>query len=503
MEPDLHSALSAFESVMRADPHNVGALCEIGKSLNQLKRPQEARKCYKAAVEVLKRAIRAGDADAVLNIETMVYLAFVRTVEDETHYYRCFADWRDDMARLGRRFRKAEHPGGNPERIAFYLHTGFMLGHTEVMFKILENIPRERRAALVLRIYVLGEYDQAFIERARKIDVEVVLLAVCAPHGSSSTWLERFLYLRDRLQHDEMGVCVWISTPDLAAFALSMRLAPVQIFWALRFHPIAGSYIDGYITYGAKHERERVFGKQKWRVCPVPLAIDTTPVEAAAKAELRARFPEKFLLGTLAREEKINSAPFLGCVARILQQNPAAGFVWTGQSRHAGIERHFRDAGVADRCHFAGWVDTRLYASTLDLFLETFPLGCGITGYQALGAGTPLLSYFAPNTVFGMQYWHELSGTNRGLAAGSGSGISEDVLAKYPVLCAMDADHYVVLAGRIIGDPAFRAAVGTAGKRFFDKEIDNASYYSGRFLDTIAEIARARLDARAGATTTS
>ena len=35
---------------------------------------------------------------------------------------------------------------------------------------------------------------------------------------------------------------------------------------------------------------------------------------------------------------------------------------------------------MADRCHFAGWVDTRLYASALDLFLETFPLGCGITG---------------------------------------------------------------------------------------------------------------------------
>jgi len=498
MDFDLQATLLAYERTLRSDPHNVPALCEIGKALNQLKRPQEARKCYKAAVEAFKRAIRTGDAEAALSMETSIYIAFVRTVEDENHYYRCFSDWRDDMAKLGRRFRNEQPAAGNANRIAFYLHTGFMLGHTEVMFKMLENIPRERRENLVLRIYVLTKFDQMFLDRAQKIGVEVVLLATCVPGGHSSRWVDRYCYLRDHLRHDGMGVCIWVSSPDLAAFALSMRLAPVQIFWALRFHAIAGPFIDGYITYGAKHDLTQVFGKQEWRVCPVPLAIDASPVADVAQAELRAYFPEKFLLGTLAREDKINSAPFLACVAKILQQNPAAGFIWTGQSRHAGIERYFHEAGVGERCHFAGWVDTRLYASTLDLFLETFPLGCGITGYQALGAATPLLSYFAPNTVFGMQFWHEFPGT-----AASGRAVSDDVLSKYPVLCAKDAEHYVALAHRLIDDPAFRGAVGAAGKRFFDDEIGNAGYYSGRFLDTIAEIARTTLGARSNATTST
>lgn len=496
MDLDLQSTLLAYEHTLRADPFNVSALCEIGKALNQLKRTQEARKCYKAAVEVLKRVIRAGDADAALNIEAMIYLSFVRIVEDEQHYYRCFADWRDDIARFGRQFRKPGHLRGDPSRIAFYLHTGFVLGHTEVMFKTLENIPRERRANLTLRIYVLGKYSPEFVARAQRIGVEVVLLVNCLPRGDASTWFERFLYLRDRLEHDRVGVCVWVSSPDCAAFVLSMRLAPVQVFWALRFHPVTGPYIDGYITYGAKHERERVFGKQIWQVCPVPLAIDTTPVDATNKAELRNRFPEKFLLGTLAREEKINSAPFLEAVASILRQNPDAGFVWTGQTRHAGIERYFRAAGVAERCHFAGWVDTRLYASALDFFLETFPLGCGVTGYQALGAGTPLLSYFAPNTIFGMQYWHEFAGA--GSAARGSARANHEVLAKYPVLCAKDADDYVALANKIIADPVFRASVGAAGKRFFDEEIDNAAYYSERFFGTVAEIARAKFAAQPG-----
>ena len=492
-EFDLATVLFAYERTLRTDPSNVRALCEIGTALNQFKRVQEARKCYKAAVAVLKGLIRAGDADAALNVEAMIYVAFVKIVEDEQHYYRCFADWRDDMARFGRRFHQPGQTRGDPDRIAFYLHTGFILGHTEVMFKILENIARERRAKLTLRIYVLGEYSQKFVARTQRLGVETVLLANCLPRGDASSWFERFRYLRDHMQHDRVGVCVWVSSPDCAAFALSMRLAPVQIFWALRFHPVTGPYIDGFITYGAKPERERTFGKQAWRVCPVPLAIDATPVDAAARAGLRARFPEPFLLGTLAREEKINSAPFLDAVTNILRQNPGAGFIWTGKTRHAGIERHFHAAGVANRCHFEGWVDTRLYASALDLFLESFPLGCGITGYQALGAGTPLLSYFAANTIFGMQFWHAATGGS-GVAA-SAPRPSEQALSKYPVLCARDPADYVALANRLIADPAFRSAAGTAGKRFFDEEINNAMYYSARFFDTVAAIAETRLPA--------
>ena len=195
--------------------------------------------------------------------------------------------------RLGRRFRN-EHPsGGDSNRIAFYLHTGFMLGHTEVMFKMIENIPRERRESLVLRIYVLTKFDQMFLDRAQKIGVEVLPLATCVPGGHASPWLDRYLYLRDHLRRDDIGVCVWVSSPDLAAFALSMRLAPVQIFWALRFHAIAGPFIDGYITYGAKHDLKQMFGKQEWRVCPVPLAIDASPVaDVSEGAEMRACFPE-------------------------------------------------------------------------------------------------------------------------------------------------------------------------------------------------------------------
>ena len=89
---------------------------------------------------------------------------------------------------------------------------------------------------------------------------------------------------------------------------------------------------------------------------------------------------------------------------RILHDHPDVGFIWTGRTREPTIQRFFESRGVASSAILSDGVDTSLYSGALDIFLETFPFGCGVTGYQALGAGTALLSYLAENTVFGMQY---------------------------------------------------------------------------------------------------
>ncbi len=491
MELDLHTTLLAYERTLRFDPYNVSALCDIGKALHQFNRLQDARKCYKAAVEVLKRTIRAGDADAALNLETMIYLAFVRPVEDEQHYYRCFADWRVDMARLGKQFRKSEDFRGDPNRIAFYLHTGFILGHSEVLFKMLDNIPGELRATLVLRIYVRAKYEQAFVERAQRIGIEVVLIRDCVPGGESATTLEKFQYLRERLRRDGIGVCIWVTSPETAAFALSMRLAPVQIFWALRFHPVTGPYIDGYITYGSRDETERVYGKRKWRVCPPLLTIDATPPDPAAVAGIRAKFPEPLLLGTIAREDKINSKPYLECVAQILQMHLHVGFLWTGKDEHAGITSFLRNAGVAERCHFVGWVDVNLYANAMDVFLETFPLGGGVSGYCALAGGVPLVSYLTPYTVLGNHLWHNRSAKNPPPDSGDAVPDTSPLSSDY-ILCAHNTDEYVAFATRLVTDNAFRQVVGQAGQAFYECEASSAQEYTRRFFDTVQDIAQAK-----------
>ena len=286
---------------------------------------------------------------------------------------------------------------------------------------------------------------------------------------------------------------MWVSTPQLATFAFSMQLAPVQAFWAMRFHPVSGSFIDAHITYGAPEESTRRFGKQDWTVCPVPLALDAAQPDPAAVGALRQRLsPDGApLLGTLAREDKINSAPFLDAVVRILRANPAARFIWTGRDPHPGIAAHFAAGGVAERCQFVGWVDTRLHAAALDLFLETWPLGCGITGYQAMSAGVPLLSFLERDTVFGMRYWHGLVG------AREPSAVARAELDALPVLCASGADEYVAMATRLINEPQWRREAGLRAKAFFGAELAAGPGYATRFAGTLREAIARKLAAPA------
>jgi hypothetical protein len=185
---------------------------------------------------------------------------------------------------------------------------------------MLESRPRSDAHRVEPRVYILDRYHPVFLARCRAAGVEVV--SAVDALGQATPWAARLTWLRQRFKEDGVGVCVWVSVPTMAAFALPMRLAPVQIFWAPRFHPHSGPHIDGYITYGSRQERQRIIGRQSWRVCPVPLGIDATPAGSQAVAELRQRLPQGFLMGTLARPEKIDSRPFLESVVRILKTNP-------------------------------------------------------------------------------------------------------------------------------------------------------------------------------------
>jgi hypothetical protein len=434
----------------------------------------EARAMYAQGLQVLRQYIERRDAPRALAAETELYNRFVKAIESEEHYERCFAQWRDAMLGLGRAFSRPLAPRAARAgvlRVAFVFHTGSVLGHTEVLLRLLE---KRDRAAVQPRLYSLFGQKEAFAERAAGAGVPVE--AYPGGGGGPHEWL------RGRMEANGEDTAVWVAAPPAALFVFGARVAPVQVFWSLKYHPIRGPEIDGYLTYGSWGERERVFHGQRWTVCPVPLALDPRPPARADVEALRKRFPERVLLGTLAREEKIASRPFLESVVALLRRHPEAGFVWTGRERAGAIESFFASHGVAERCHFVGWVDTPLYAAILDVFLETFPLGCGITGYQALGAGVPLLSYVDANTVFGMQYWSEV--------AAGGLPPTREALDAYPVLAARDPAEYVELASRLIADVPFRSAWQARERAFYEEEIRGIERYSLRFFDSIAAIVR-------------
>ena len=462
-----------LQRALAARPLDADRLCKLGGAAMRLGMDEAAMHAFGEVAAALRAHARAGDVGAAMALELAAYDAFVKTRESEIHYENCFRQWRDAMAELGRGLRETSDSARAGGGIGFVLTAGVILGHAEVLFRTLEHRPPD---APPVRIYVTVFARDDFLERARSLGVPV---EVCPEHDSRGAiaWLRRAL----RAHGD--ACAIWVSTPVSASTVLAARVAPVQVFWALRFHPIRLPEIDGYITYGGWNERERVYHGQVWNVVPMLLALDHPPPGAAEVAKVRARFPERVLLGTLAREDKIASAPFLEAVAELLRRHPDAGWVWTGRLEHAGVAAFMRERGLAERCHFVGWVDTALFGAALDVFLETFPLGCGITGYQAIAARVALLSLLDPDTIFGIRYGPELLE-----AAGSAQAVTRERLAEYPLLCARTPAEYVELASRLIVDDAFRATWIEREAGFHAEEKSAAGSHARRFFDVVRAI---------------
>src|SRR6202008_1224480 len=114
-------------------------------------------------------------------------------------------------------------------------------------------------------------YDPGFVERLRGAGAEIV--PVIDALGPIAPLDARFRWMRESMAQASVRVCVWVSVPTMAAYAFATRLAPVQIFWAMRFHPLSGSDIDGYISWGAGEEVTRRYGEQDWEVVPLLLAL--------------------------------------------------------------------------------------------------------------------------------------------------------------------------------------------------------------------------------------
>jgi hypothetical protein len=176
---------------------------------------------------------------------------------------------------------------------------------------------------------------------------------------------------------------------------------------------------------------------------------------------------------------KISSPPFLDAVAQILKRNPQCGYIWTGPRCIRGIASFFQRHGLASRCHFVGWVDTPLYAAILDLFLETFPLGCSITGYRRW-ARACRSSFLDSNGL------PACSTGAASLARGRGRSVDASQCSAVPGALRAGRKDYVELATRAINDRLPRIVARARGA-LLRREIGASRATRKRFFAAIGE----------------
>ncbi|CAN0415349.1 unnamed protein product, partial [Phaeothamnion confervicola] len=278
----------------------------------------------------------------------------------------------------------------NPPRIGFVFPTGALLAHAKVLLSICQAMKEAGADLITPAIYVVGPAMKDFLDAFRACGVPVKVISGEQGGPSSSVAINRLIALRQALAVDGIRLATWVSVPAGGAFYMAARYAQHQAYWSMKFHGLIAPGVDRYVSCASCWETAKTVHGQEWLCGPVSFKDALAGGEPQQVPQIRARYgKDAILLGVLAREEKIFSLPYLGAVAEILEGSPRAVFLWSGRAQHTGIRRFFADRGLNERTPYIGWVNTATYAPALDIFLETFPFGCGMTAAQALAAGVP------------------------------------------------------------------------------------------------------------------
>lgn len=446
----------------------------------------------------MKHAMAADQFETSLALEHIVYGAYISQTESTTFFSGEIAKWRDPMREAGRRFARALPPPPKPRKTApgrpqllFFVHVLNRLAHVRQLLEVIDAISGLQLRPFDAVIVTLKIEDQELASRIRSAGLSLIEIR---PEGTMpvSQALHR---LRDEAHSRNAAAVVWISLVDLMCFAFGMRLAGTQVWWAMKYHGLRFPEIDGYLTGGSIAGGLKRIDGHEWRVGPV-LATDLVETGTDSEvAAIRARYPAtQVLFGCFGREEKLTDTAFLDAICEILARIPDGAFLWTGRTQHPDIQRAFESKGVAERCHFIGWVNTRQYARVIDIFLDSFPFPCGYTLYEAMAVGRPVVLYASPESeqtglhaivsplLFGADGCNEDRAELRAIFQHAQHGNL--------YLRADNPGKYVDFAIRLADDTSFRTQAGEACRHFVDRFMLNRErtgrIYAQHFMDILA-----------------
>ena len=221
--------LDAYASLTPLTWDKVRHLGPVGRKLREAGHDPQADECFNAAVKALLTLIEHKRINDALTLEADIYNYFVKTTETEDHYKACFDRWAPQLKALGYAHRKPLKPG-NPSSVCFVIHNGVMLGHTQVLCSFLdawEGLKVERQIYLA----ILGGIDPAFAKEMTARGVEII-------NKPNTPWGDGCFYIREQIAQKNINTAVWLGPPITASFALSMKLAPRQVLWSVKFHPV-------------------------------------------------------------------------------------------------------------------------------------------------------------------------------------------------------------------------------------------------------------------------
>ena len=415
--------------------------------------------------------------DELLRLENMVYFAYVRFEETEEHYRAYYKKVRPILEGAGldfaeqRPFYKTSTPkaDGGPRKVGVIINNHAWLAHVIVILEIIECIQASNPDAFEFHIFAISSSaSERLIHRCEELGVTVWDIQDRVEREKVS---ESLLTIRSLCQEIGIDVTIWTSVAIYCYFAYAFRVAPVQIYFSMKYKTIAPTHADGLLALHSIAEPVKRYGDVEWRMGRMYLTdlYDESLAEQAGK--VRAKYNQfRTILGCIGRDDKINSPQFLAVVVQLLRDNPDAVFLWTGAGANPSILAHFRQAGVLEQTAFVGWVDTKVYAQVLDVFLDSFPFPCGRTAFEAMVAETPVV-FFRSDEAFSTGIIMTVDPLlNGGLGEKKDQDLIKDIFADQSDRTLMPiadtAEEYRQFVQDLIDDRDLRDRTGNAQGRF-------------------------------------
>ena len=259
------------------------------------------------------------------------------------------------------------------------------------------------------------------------------------------------------------------------ALVFSMRIAPHQVWWCMKWPNFFIPDIDKRLYYLSFRPFE-ILHNQKFLSHRMQFSNLLGPNSKDQGSKIKNLYAGRVILGTMGRTEKINDPLYLNTVSEILRQNSNAIFMWTGRSEEASIKNLFEKEGVEEQVEFIGWVDTEVYAHVFDILLDSFPVGNGVTALQAMAAETPVVNYSFTNGIFEMlrPLFDDLS-IDKVYREKAHDIFFDKHTNENFYLSAPDRVTYIEMVQRLINDKGYRQTVGTAYCRFIQEMMSNPS----------------------------
>ena len=390
------------------------------------------------------------------------------------------------------------HPRGQKKRkIAFFAEAISELAHTRNLFNYVRSIATRPDLDLEPVIYYAAAGPEKVITQYHDIGVRTFQIPPGLGTEKSGLWL------REHLRETETDVCVILGTlSGIFVFLLGLRVAPIQIWWSQKYHGLKFDHIDGYLTLGGFEPHREIQGRS-WRCVPGLFGPEITlPADSSAMAEagrvraslLDGRFSK--IAGVVGREEKLDNDDYWDCIAKILKQHPEMLFIWSGRSERRTIKQRIEARGLADRCRFVGWVNTKVYVNVVDIYLDSFPFPGGHTLIEAIMANKPVVSLVTKEARrIGIPIFAEPWLKNDGGATlrqynfdpiFTGPG-GEDLLPLVP-----DTRTYVARALALVDDEGFRARWIAASRQFVERYLTDMKRPADMLNMHILEVIRDR-----------